>query len=69
MKRKEVEELKNKPLAELEKMLKDGRSRLRVLKFDLKAGKVKDVAELRSLRKDLARVLTFMNIEKKGIKS
>ncbi len=64
MKRKEIEELKNKPGAELEKMLKDGRSRLRVLKFDLKAGKVKDVAELRRLKKDIARVLTFMKINR-----
>ncbi len=64
MKRKEIEELKNKPILELEKMLKDGRSRLRVLKFDLKAGKVKNVQELRILRKDIARALTFMHKQK-----
>jgi len=65
MKRKEVQELKNKPLVELEKMLHDGRERLRVLKFDLAAGKVKDVRELRSLRKDLARVSTCITAAKK----
>lgn len=60
MKRKEIQELKNKPVAELMKLLKEGREKLRVLKFDLAAGKVKDVAEIRSLRKDLARLLTFI---------
>jgi ribosomal protein L29 len=60
MKKREIQELKNKPLAELEKLFREGRERLRVLKFDLAAGKVKDVRELRDLRKNIARLLTFM---------
>lgn len=61
MKRKEIEELKVKPLAELQKLSGDIKERLRVLKFDLAAGKVKNVSEIKNLRKDLARVFTFIN--------
>jgi len=64
MKKRDIQELKTKPIAELEKLLKEGRERLRVLKFDLAAGKVKDVKELRGLHKDLARLLTFINSRK-----
>ena len=60
MKKKEINELKNKPVAELTKMLSDNRKRLRELSFDLAAGKVKDVAEIRTIRKDIARILTFV---------
>lgn len=61
MKLKEIQELKNKPAAELEKMLKESRDKLRVLKFDLEAGKVKDVAELRQVKRNIARMQTFLN--------
>ncbi len=53
MKLKEVQELKAKPVAELEKLLKESREKLRVLRFDLVAGKVKDVAELMSVRRNI----------------
>lgn len=69
MKKREIQELKTKPTAELAKLLKDGRERLRVLKFDLAAGKVKDVRELRDLRKDLARILTFVNLNNRQEKN
>ena len=60
MKRKEIQELKTKPVAELIKMVKDGRENLRAMKFDLAAGKVKNIDNLRGLRKDIARALTFI---------
>ena len=41
-------------------MLKDARERLRVLQFDLAAGKVKNVGELRGVRKNIARLLTIL---------
>ena len=62
MKIREIRELHNKPLAELEKSLRESQERLRALKFDLAAGKVKNVGELRTLRKDIARILTFIKI-------
>ena len=64
MKKREIQELKAMPAAELGKLLKEGRERLRSLKFDLAAGKVKNVGELRTLRKDLARLNTFINMSK-----
>ncbi len=65
MKLKEIQELKIKPVAELEKLLKESREKLRVLRFDLVAGKVKDVAELRSVKRNIGRIQTFLNQEKK----
>lgn len=61
MKKKEIQELKNKPLPELQKLLGELKERLRVFRFDLAAGKVKNVGEMRVLRKDIARVSTFIN--------
>ena len=58
MKKEERNILKDKTLAELEKMSHDSRERLRALRLDLFAGKVKNVAELRMLRKDIARIAT-----------
>ncbi len=65
MKTREIKELRNKPQIELRKMLDDGRERLRVLKFNLAAGKVKNVGELRILRRDIARILTFIKMAEK----
>ncbi len=60
MKLRDIQELKNRPAADLQKLVKDSRERLRVLKFDLVAGKVKNVAELREVKKTIARALTFL---------
>ena len=67
MKKKEIQELKTKPVPELKKLLKEWRERLRVLKFDLAAGKVKNVEELRKLRKDIARALTFLRATENNV--
>ena len=66
MKLKEIQELKNKPEAELRKILSDSRTKLRQLKFDLAAGKVKNVSELHHVRKTIARVLTFLKQSEKS---
>jgi len=60
MKRKEFEELKTKPEVELREMLREIRERLRALKFDLAAGKTKNARELKSLKKNIARILTIL---------
>ncbi|MEK7181138.1 MAG: 50S ribosomal protein L29 [Patescibacteria group bacterium] len=62
MKNKEIKELKNKPVEELEKLLRDDREKLNTLRFNLIAGKVKDVTELRTVKKNIARILTFLKI-------
>lgn len=52
--------MKNKSGAELERIVGEDTERLRALRFDLAAGKVKNVAELREVRKQIARAKTFI---------
>jgi len=61
MKKKDIQELKNKSEAELHRLVNEGSERLRGLRFDLAAGKVKNVAELRELRRKIARIKTFLH--------
>jgi len=61
MKKKDIQELKNKSVAELQRLVVDGTERLRALRFDLAAGKVKNVAELHHTRKSIARAKTFLH--------
>lgn len=61
MKRKDIEELKKKSDAEYRKMLKEQQARLRVLRFERARGKVKNVQEIRDIRRTVARIATFMN--------
>jgi len=52
-------ELRQKSKSELEKLLQENREKLRQLRFDLAAGKVKNVREIREIKKDIARILTI----------
>ena len=61
MKKKDIQELKNKPEAELERLIEEKSGELRVLRFDLAAGKVKDISKIRDARKTIARMKTFLN--------
>ncbi len=61
MKRKDFEIIKNKSLPELEKSLVDYREKLRNLGFDLAAGKVKNIKEVKETKKAIARILTIIN--------
>ncbi|MFH1246500.1 MAG: 50S ribosomal protein L29 [Candidatus Liptonbacteria bacterium] len=61
MKRDEIKKILSAPRAEQEQALKENRERYRALKFDLDAGKVKNVAELRKIKKNIARLLTVLN--------
>jgi len=56
----EISELKQKSKDELKKILQDLRERLRQLRFDLAAGKVKNVREIRKIKKEIARILTLL---------
>ncbi len=55
-----IAELKQKSMEELKKFEQEKRERLRVLRFDLAAGKVKNVKEIRAIKKDIARILTLL---------
>jgi len=59
-------ELRQRSKEELQKILQDNRERLRALRFDLASGKVKNVKEIRKIKKDIARILTiFKEIKNK----
>ncbi len=59
-----MNELKQKSKEELQKTLEDDREKLRQLRFDLSAGKVKNVREIRNIKKEIARILTLLKISK-----
>jgi len=54
-----INELRQKSKEELEKSLQDSREKLRQLRFDLSAGKVKNVREIRRIKKEIARIFSF----------
>ena len=53
-----IVEIRRKSKKELERLLKDSQEKLRQLRFNLVSGKVKNVREIRALRKDIAKILT-----------
>lgn len=59
----EIKELKQLSKEELKKKMEDAREKLRHMRFDLQAGKVKDVREIRQVKKDIARILTLLKIK------
>ncbi len=54
-----VKEMRQKTENELHKIIQDDREKLRQLRFDLAAGKVKNVREVRWIKKEIARLLTL----------
>ncbi len=56
-----LKELRQRSKSELEKILRESREKLRQLRFDLSSGKVKNVREIRQLRREIAQVLTLLN--------
>ena len=60
-------DFRNKSEEELHSLLRQKREALRQLRFDLVAGKVKNLREIRAVKKDIARILTVIN-EKRKIK-
>lgn len=55
-----VTELRRKSKQELKKLLEDNREKLRQLRFDLSAGKVKNVREIRRIKREIAQTLTIL---------
>ncbi|MEK7629790.1 MAG: 50S ribosomal protein L29 [Patescibacteria group bacterium] len=64
MKKKEFKTYKEKTIVELKKELGRFRERLVILKFDLAAGKVKNIRDIRAVKKSIAQILTLLNKEK-----
>jgi len=55
-----VVDLRQKSKSELRKIIGDSQEELRQLKFNLASGKVKNVKDVRRLRKDIAKVKTIL---------
>ena len=60
MKKKDIQDLKVKPEAELMRLVKESNEKLCALRFDLAAGKVKNVKTLHEIKKTIARAKTFL---------
>jgi large subunit ribosomal protein L29 len=56
-------ELRKKDKKELEKLAHDLRKKLSDLRFKFSSGKLKNVKEISSLKKDMARILTIIRSE------
>jgi len=54
------EQLRKKSKKVLERNSQKKREKLRALRFDLASGKVKNVKEVRAVKKDIARILTIL---------
>jgi ribosomal protein L29 len=55
-----IAELRQKTKSELGVLLNDDREKLRQLYFDLSAGKVKNVREVRKIKKEIAQIFTLI---------
>ena len=53
-------ELKQKSKQELQRILEGDGKKLGQLRFDLSAGKVKNVKEVHNLKKEIARIMTLV---------
>ncbi len=60
-----ISELRQRSKIELARQLQDEKEKMRQLRFDLIAGRVKNVREIRIIKKDIARILTILKEEKK----
>ncbi|MBI4215566.1 MAG: 50S ribosomal protein L29 [Parcubacteria group bacterium] len=59
-----IAELKSKSREELKKLLVDLRGELVHLRFKIHSQGYKNVREIRCVKKDIARVLTFINLSR-----
>ncbi len=66
MKKQDFQQLKSKSHAEMQKELRETQTKLRDLKFDLAAGKVKNVSEIKKLKKVVAQLSTLITGKKEA---
>ncbi len=57
----ETKEIKQKSEEELKNILSKKRKDLQEVRFNISSGRVKNIKELRNLKKDIARILTILN--------
>lgn len=61
MKKKDIQTLKHHSPEELAGLVREASEKLRALRFDLAAGKVKDISEIHEAKKKIARMKTFIH--------
>lgn len=59
-----MKDIQNKTAADLRTMLAEKREALRVFRFGAAGAKTKNVKEGRTIRKDIARIMTAINAKK-----
>ena len=59
-----IKELREKSIAEMEKLLAEKREAVRKLRFDIATKQVKNNKQLRNDRKDIAKILTLISEKK-----
>jgi len=64
MKKQQFQELKNKPFAEWQKELFSLYEKLARLRSELVEGKVKNIKEIKGVKKSIAQILTLINQKK-----
>ena len=57
---KKFAQLEKRTVEELKNLLEGNQEKLRQLRFDLAAGKVKDVKEVSRIKKEVAQILTLL---------
>lgn len=60
-------ELKNKSEKELKEILQENRSDLRELKFKVSENQLKNLAEIKKVKKNISRILTILTSKKDKI--
>jgi len=63
-----IKELKDKTQESLEKLLQEKREKLRQLRFELSQDKLKNVSEIKNIKKNIARILTIITLKSKSQK-
>lgn len=59
-----IKEIEKKSEKEIKQLLQEKRERLRQINFSITTGKVKNVREIRLIKKDIARLLTVIDSKK-----
>jgi|AntAceMinimDraft_9_1070365.scaffolds.fasta_scaffold37341_2 ribosomal protein L29 len=61
MKKEKLQELRKKPLTDLEKMLQEERRKLNQFRINVSKGKVKNINQIKEIKKNIAQILTVAN--------
>ena len=64
MKKKELKKLREKDIAQLNKILMEEKKKLFELKLQIKLGKIKNVKEIKKVKKNIAQILTIISEKK-----